>query len=201
MPTTYGAESVQLKPCKLPKAALLSIGRLVRACAEIEDIINLYICGLAQINVSQGIVFLGKTPVKRRVEMGEYLADMRGAVAAALHKQIFNSVFWEVQTCRNAVAHGTLMGVSKDRRYAFLTNLTKPTETSSAIQEVISYAVSDIAAFADIAEEAIPLLETRLKLQPLREERHTRPLSPHRKAQPQRKKGAKFSRPPRSSRA
>ncbi|HET7709757.1 MAG TPA: hypothetical protein VFK50_09535, partial [Sphingomicrobium sp.] len=102
-------------------------------------------------------------------------------------------------SCRNAVTHGVLMGRSKDKRYAFLTNKTVGTEIPSAFQIVESYSQKDIEIYAAVAEGAIPLLEKNLRLQPLRAERLARPLSPHRKGRRQRAKGEEQPRQPRSS--
>jgi hypothetical protein len=41
------ATGSKLLPCELSDAQLLAIGRLIRACAEIEDLVNLYLCNLA----------------------------------------------------------------------------------------------------------------------------------------------------------
>jgi hypothetical protein len=171
---------------------------LIRACAEIEDLIALFICNLAEISASKAIVLLGRTAVTRRVEIAEYLASMIGPHCTALHRQNFDAAFWEILSCRNAVAHGVLMGRDKEGRYAFLTSKTAETEVPSAIQIVESYLQSDIEIYAKAAEVAIPLFVKNLKLEPLRAERLARPLFPHRKGRPQRGRGAKQQPQPRS---
>jgi hypothetical protein len=181
MPVIYSSEPSNLKPATIDDATLLQIGKLIRATAEIEDLITLYICNLAEINASKAIILLGRTAVTRRLEIAEYLASMIGPHVTQLHKANFTALFGEVLSCRNAVAHGIFMGMTENGRYAFLTAKTVETTIPSAVQIVESYRPSDIKEFARVAEEFIPILETNLKLQPLRAERLRRPLSPHRK--------------------
>lgn len=189
MAKTYSSAPVSLKPTNLDGATLLNIGRLVRAFAEIEDLITMYICHLAEINESRGLVLLGKTNISKKLEIAEYLAKMTGKKITSLHGQLFNEGFRDAKNCRNAVAHGVLMGVSEDGRLAFLTSTASDPVEMSAMQEVISYEPKDIKIHAELAERAIPLLEEHLKLGPWRKRRLERPLLPHRKfrIQPEKK--------------
>lgn len=196
----YGDKEVPLKPTKLPVKTLTAVGRLIRAFAEIEDMVTLYICNLAEINESRAVVLLGKTAITRRLEMAQYLAQMTGKKITALHSQIWNDGFRAAMTCRNTVAHGVLLGRAPDKRYAFLTAKTEPPTGKSAIQVTVSYRHEDIAAYAKFAEDAIPLIEKHLKLQALRQARLRKPLLPHRKSQPRRSQDAKQKPPPRPSR-
>ena len=191
MPRSYGHKEEPLKPTKLPVKVLADIGRLVRAFADIEDLVTLYICNLAEINESRAIVLLGKAALTRRLEMAEYLAQMTGKGIAALHKQLFNSMFREALECRNAVAHGILLGKTEAGRYAFLTSKTEIPTGPSAIQLAITYDPESIKVYAKLSEDAVPLIEKHLKLQGLRQARLQRPLLPHRKARRPRAKGAK----------
>lgn len=201
MVRTYGDKEEALSPAVLPDTMLTEIGRLIRAFAEIEDLINLYLCGLAKINESQALVLLGKTAVTRRLEMAEYLALMTGTEITKLHKQIFNAGFREALECRNAVAHGLLLGKTTDDRYAFVTAKTEIPTGPSAIQLAITYHEHSVTAYARLAEDAVPLIEKQLKLEDMRAGRLQRSLLPHRKAQPRREPSAKQSRQRRSSRA
>lgn len=191
MVRSYGDREETLKPAVLPDSVLTEIGRLIRAFAEIEDLINLYLCGLAQINESKALVLLGRTAITRRIEMAEYLALMTGDAISATHKEIFNSGFREALECRNAVAHGLLLGRTDDDRFAFLTAKTEIPSGPSAVQLAISYHEASISAYAKLATDAIPQIEARLKLEDMRAARLQRPLLPHRKAQRQRAPSAK----------
>ena len=84
MKPVYGDKAVGVTPGALDDKALLVIARLVRACAELEDIVNLFICNLAEISESRMIVLLGKSAISKRVEIAEYLAKMGAAEAQEL---------------------------------------------------------------------------------------------------------------------
>ena len=187
----YGNKEEQLTATTLPTKVLADIGRLIRAFAEIEDLITLYICNLAEINQSRALILLGKAAITRRLEMAEYLAQMTGPEITAEHGKIFNSDFRDALECRNCVAHGVLLGKTDDGRYAFLTDKTATPNNESATQIAISYEAKSISTYAIVAQRAIPQIETRLKLQELRAERLLRPLLPHRTAQPRRQPSAK----------
>ncbi len=196
----YGDKAIGVTPAALDNRALLAIARLVRACAELEDLVNLFICNLAEISESRMTVLLGKSAISKRVEIAEYLAKMGTTEAQELATWAFNEGFWNTFRCRNDVAHGVLLGKNEDGAWSFLTAKTEAPEGPSAIQIVSSYTLDFLKAMASAAEAAIPQLEERLKLKELRQARHGWPLAPHRKAQPQRAPSAKLARPPKSSR-
>ena len=111
MPRTYGKKPSYLKPAKLPQKTLVEIGRIVRAVAEIEDLVDLHICNLAGLSESKATVLLGKTAITRRLEMAKYLAQMLPQEALDIHNAAFGTVeFLDIVECRNAVAHGKLLG-------------------------------------------------------------------------------------------
>ena len=199
MSRSYSAETQALSPAKLPRKTLADIGRLVRAFADIEDLVNLYICNLAQISESRALVLLGKAALTRRLEMAEYLAQMTGVEIATLQKQLFNSIFREALECRNSVVHGILLGKTAEEEYAFLTSKTEPPTGASAIQVAITYNAESISGYARLAEDAVPKIEKLLKLEGRRAKRLQQPLLPHRKARPPRKPSSKPKRQPRPS--
>jgi hypothetical protein len=199
MPHTYGADEQQLEPATLPNDVLTEIGRLVRAFSEIEDIVDLHICNLAEISESKATILLGRTAVTRRIEIAETLAKTISEEALAIHKHAFSGGFSDIADCRNYVAHGKLLGVGPDGRYAFLTTKDGPPMNGAAIRVVASYSAEQIKLIARMAEDSIPRLERHLKVEALRAERLLRPLLPHRRAQGAR--NAKRKRPPQSSQA
>lgn len=199
MKPTYSDKFTNVRAAKLGDRTLIAIGRLIRACAEIEDLVNLFICNLAEINESRMVVMLGKTPISKRVEIAEYLAKLKSPNTAELADWAFNEGFWSTFRCRNTVAHGKLLGLSDDGAWSFITAQTEVPDGPSASQLAASYSTSYIEAVANSAEATIPLIEERLKLKAQREERYTRPLRPHRKGLRQQNKGAKPSPPPQSS--
>ena len=199
MPRTYPKEAAQLKAGKIDDLTLHGIGRLIRATAEIEDIVDCFISNLAGLSESRTLIMLGRTAITRRLEIAEMLAKVRTDKAHSAYKEAFPAEFADLLECRNAVAHGVLIGVTDQAEFAFLTTPTGSTEGESSMRIVASYNSATILNFADKAEAMIPWLEQRLKVQELRAARLQRPLRPHPKSQDRGR--AKPPPPPQSSRA
>lgn len=193
MPKTYGSGSSPPKQIDLPESTLTDIGRLVRAFAEIEDLVFLYICGLADISESRATALIGGVPLQRRIDMAGYLAKMTGKKITAIQKTIFDKTFEEIRSCRNTVSHGKYLGVEDSGGFAFLTQKRDDPIGESAIQIVESYHPEIISQFAKMAVEAVPKIEKLLKLEASRQERVSKPLRPHKKFRPRntKKKGKK----------
>lgn len=198
MGRSYGNKEVELKPATLAEPLLTAIGRLVRACAEIEDMVDLFIMNLAEVNESRMTILLGRTAITRRIEMAEALAMLREDDALAVHKKAFDSGYYDTIDCRNAVAHGTLMGADVDGRLYFLTSTTAKPENGRARRQVLSYLPEQIIDFGKYAEDKIGILAPLLQVQELRKARLERPLAPHPKGQPQRSATPK-QQPPSST--
>lgn len=197
MANSYSPDEVPLHEARLGKGEFAAIGRLVRACADIEDLVTLYIAKLMGVKEGMVVVALGTTPFSKRLSIAGYLAKVHGSREEALFKTCFHSDFSDLTTCRNAVAHGTLLGQSKDGRWAFLTPKTEnPEAPGSTVQVVISYRKRDIELHADGAEMGVSIIEQTLGLQPLRDTRRGRPLLPHRKAQKSGTPGKRRQPPP-----
>lgn len=196
----YETSPRNLKPCKIEDRTLLEIGRLVRAVAEIEDIVSLFICALAEISESKMVILLGRTPLSRRLEAAKHLAKLLGPNVEDLHTKCFTKEFYDIIECRNALAHGTLLGINDEGRYAFLTGKTVEPDGQSAIQVVLNYRHEDIEVFAKSAESSIPRIENHLRVQALRQERLQRPLRRRPTTQPSRPPSVKRPSRPRPSR-
>ena len=67
MPKSYSPESTHIKPTKINKETLAAIGRLIRAFAEIEDLLTLHICNLTSVPA-----------MSKRLEIAEYFAKTAG---------------------------------------------------------------------------------------------------------------------------
>jgi hypothetical protein len=197
MPRTYPKTADNLRPGKLDDATFHSIGRLIRATAEIEDIVDCFIANLAGLSESRVQIFLGRTAITRRLEMAETLAKIRTDGALAAYKEAFPAEFNDVLECRNTVAHGILLGSTDLGEFAFLTTPTGSVEGESTMRIVAAYHPLTILNFAQKAEAMVPWLEERLKVQEMRAERLQRPLMPHPKAQDRGR--ATQKRPPQSS--
>ena len=114
MAKTYGTEPTALKPTKLSKKVLADIGRLIRAFAEVEDIVSIYLAQLAGLTESKSTIILGRMQLRSRIEMAGVLATQTGKQITEIHKAAFSEAFWDALFCRNTVTHGVLMGKSQD---------------------------------------------------------------------------------------
>jgi hypothetical protein len=172
-------------PAVLDDQTLAEIGRLVRACAEIEDLVTFFICTLAEISETRATVLLGKIGITQRIQIARYLAQLSGDKAVSVCNDAFDADFQAILDCRNAVAHGVFLGTVEEGRLAFLTRKTVRPETDAARQVVEAYAPVNIALYARTAEGAIPKLEAHLQVKELRRDRYLKPLSGHPKAKAQ----------------
>jgi hypothetical protein len=200
MTITYSSDTVPLQPAELGDPEFLAIGRIIRACASIEDLVTLAIAELLGVNETGVVVTLGQTPISKRLSIGNYLAGVRGVEKPALWNRCFASVeMKEVLSARNAVAHGILLGRSEDERWAFLTAKTEDPMQGSAIQQVVSFKTGDLEGYAVMAEQLTLFIENNFGLQARRLSRRERPLLPHRKSQPKPTPSAKPKRQRRPS--
>ena len=182
MPLTYYPDELSIQPAKLDDDALLQIGRLIRAFAEIEDIVTLYLFQLAQVSESPGLVMMGRTPLSAKLGSAEYLAKMYGGTVADLHAKVFTPTFYDGLRCRNTVAHGVLLGRS-DLGWAFLTADTlAPQVPMAATHKVLSYSTAAIAEQANGWDGNLDEMARALGVRSQREGRCEQPLGPHPKS-------------------
>jgi hypothetical protein len=199
MHSVYSSTATGITPHQLDSPALLAIGRIIRACAELEDLLSLHLCALADISEAQSLILLGKTPVSQRLRIAATLAA--GTSQEEAVKTCFDNVHYQaIVRCRNAVAHGVFLGLTDDAKMAFRVAEVIGTAEGRISLLVQSYGQADLEGFAAIAESAVPQVETHLKLSALREKRRQQDLFPHRKAQPTRQPSVKRERPPKASR-
>jgi hypothetical protein len=200
MTRIYSDKAYAVKPVKLSDQTLLSIGRIVRAFAEIDDLLMFHIAGMVGISESQAIVLLGRSQASAKMEIAQYLAKMKGENFIALHKEIFNSAYDECRQCRNTVAHGVLLGETEEGKIAFLTAEKKEPDGPSSSLVVISYPPKDIDTLARISETFIGAISEKLQLASWRDKRLQQSILPHPKAQTQPSRKTKPPRQPKSSR-
>jgi hypothetical protein len=195
MAHTYGKEKESLRKASLPKRGVNAAGVLVRAFAEIEDIVNLWIMRLAETTEGMSAILMGRMGLSAKLQTVEYLAKIHGPPQTTIFKNLFGPGFPECKQCRDAMAHGVLLGKSKETgRYAFLTNNTLDPLEPKLTREVISYDLEDLETFAAIAKASIPAMEEALGLQSLRQRYLRQSLLPHRKGQPPKTSGDKPKR-------
>ncbi len=195
----YSKDAPTLTSFALTADMHADIGRLIRACAEIEDLVALHLCQVAEIDESQSAVLLGRMPSSTRVSLAKTFADRLGGTAQKAHDKCFDGEYFGMISVRNVLTHGTLLGISNDGRVTFRTNeILGPQENSGVRLNVVSYLPEGFRKWADQAEATIPLLEETLRLQAWREKRRQQDLLPHRKSQPTRPPSAKPKLPPLS---
>src|SRR4051812_5383110 len=88
---TYASEPSELRPYVLTDDELRGLGRLIRACAEIEDIIDLYLYRLADISEGAGKLLLGRVPASARLNMIEAFAKSHGPEPLKLYRLVFDN--------------------------------------------------------------------------------------------------------------
>jgi hypothetical protein len=197
MTKSYGSKSEELIQGRIPPAAMTAIGRIVRAFAEIEDIINLHIGKLAGTTEGITAIFLGRMGISAKIQMALYLAQLHRQGAPELHNQLFDVSFSDALACRNAVAHGVFLGKKKvSRALSFLTSNQLEPIDGNMRREVASFQVSDLKKYALAGEQSIPFFAAHLKLTTLREKRFQLSLLPHRKSKGQ-DHGSKGQKPQR----
>lgn len=177
MPRTYAVQRAKLSPARLPSKTVTAVGRLIRACAELEDLVTLYLCGLARVEVGPGMALLGRSGMSGRLSVADYLSQTRGK--SHLHKKVFDKAFRDFIQCRNTVAHGALLGKTPGGKFAFLTSDTVTPTGEAVLQKVLAYSHREIVLLAERAEFKIPPIEKQLSLRPLRMARRDQPLEPH----------------------
>lgn len=183
---------------QLDNDALLAIGRIVRACAELEDMLTLFICNLAEISEGKALIMLGRTPFSARSNIAHYLAKMNSQQALEIYRRTFESSVKNGVECRNAVAHGILLGLNQNGEYGFLTSKTSEPEGSAAIQLVACYSTKTLQSIADALEVRLPSFENILKIGSLRDKRRGQSLQGHRKGQARQQRSAKQKPRPQS---
>jgi hypothetical protein len=202
MPNTYGHDHRELKPATLDEATLVAIGRLIRAFAEYEEILTLFIGALGKLNSSQLVILLGRTALTRKMDMAENLAKIAGGEHFHRYDATFNTPsFSDWHLCRNAVAHGILLGVDHEGYLAFLTDKTDQPKGSSTIQIVASYLPDTIQKTAAQAEANSAVFAQALGLQSWLKKHQPQALLPHRKGRKPSARHDKQPPPPQSSEA
>lgn len=183
-----------------------AMGRIIRACAELEDIASLYLYQIADIGEPEAMVMIPRAALSAKITMAKTLVEALGGKAKERFDACFTGDAWiSLIRCRNIIAHGVLLGRTDEGKIAFRTaelvgsDKVAGTELITMSLNVISYEIDDFATFAKIGEHLIVEAERILKLGALRKRRRSQAILPHRKAQPTRQPSAKPSPPRKSS--
>ena len=186
-----------LTPVKeLPDEALLAIAKIVRACADLEDVLNLWISKLAGTGQAKAAVLLGRSNISTKIAVAEGLANLSGTKSLRLHKAAFEDNISKLLTCRNAVAHGVCIGRDEEGSYGFMTNTTVSYEGIDLRRRADAYTVEELQEVARVGAMRVEFMDELLELQPLRDKRQWQHVPVLRVDRPQDKKASK-PKPPR----
>ena len=155
-------------PWALDLGTHAAIGKLVRACAEIEDIVTLYIAQLSGIDIGTTAVLLGRSTHSSKLTILEYLAKMKGE--HEVFKAAFNGLTNGIKA-RNHVCHGVYIGRDQNGQLGFLTTDRVEPDGEIVVQKVQAYKVETLESIASKMSAYVPMLEHRLQLDALRDTR------------------------------
>ena len=83
----------KLQNVPLDDQTLMEIGRLIRAVAEIEDIVTLYIASMVKTNEASILLLLGRTQISAKLEQAGYMAQLVSPDFYERHKKLFGEGF------------------------------------------------------------------------------------------------------------
>lgn len=196
MPIAYTHEGAELKPYVLGAADLRAIGRLGRACAEIEDCLTAYLCHVAKISEGQALILLGKLPISGKKRISSTFAESHGSEELARFNSLFETpAYSEIMKCRNSVAHGILLGRTPEGHIAFRATEMLAAGSDVASVQVNAYTSGGLASYAHDAAAMAESLRSALNQQGTQERRRERGLRHHPKGQTKRP-SSKPKRPP-----
>ncbi len=169
METTYSAESANLRPFELTDELYIAIGKIIRAFAEIEDVITLTISNFAQVSESQACVLLGKTALAGKINTARRLGMMREDFAIDAFNKAFEPPFKEILRLRNSLAHGTLLGVDEEGRLCFTTNELVDVDGQAVVTESLGWPIETILHWGRVISKYPEYIATTLQVQELRQ--------------------------------
>ncbi|WP_321327665.1 hypothetical protein [uncultured Parasphingorhabdus sp.] len=177
-------------------ASLHATGILIRACAEIEYTLEVYIACHCSLNGSSTSLLASPLAMRRKLEIGGYLTAMTSDENKVAWDSIFSKEFDEIIQCRNAIAHGVLFGIDDDGLYNFKTARTDIPSDGKAINLVRGYHRDFIMEAARKAKFLAADLPDLLSIRTSFDKSLEGPLLPHRKAQKRGPKAGKGKRQP-----
>lgn len=193
MPMIHSPTGSALHPYEFSDRVLLGIGRLIRVCADLEDALTVYMSRAT--GISEGIVsiLIGKTPISAKLRIAGTIALSKNELDA--FKSYFGKGLSDCLKCRNAAAHGTLLGQTDEGWVAFA--VSEPVQGEDiGVTTVRGFEEKAFDQFAVEAAKVLKLLDEQLQLPALREARREQPLDPHPKAQKARESGSPPPPPP-----
>ena len=191
--TTFSSNTDPLSLEPITDGEHIQIGRLVRAWAEIEDCLTLFIFGVSGLTETQGNSLLARTGWTRKLDIAEKLSEVGPLGATEAFKSVFDTGLNKIGKVRNAIAHGVYLGRRPDGAICFLTSdEVGPVEDGGRLMAV--YALNR-SAIQDMADALVTLLldvASALQIVELRTARYKQSPRAHPKSQP---KGPRTPKP------
>lgn len=179
----YAEEGTEIEAVKLPNEALFCVGRIIRAVAEIEDIVTLYLSTLAKLSEGHAIILFGRDGYVKKVDLARRFATAHGQEKLDEFKaHLENDAIKNVIEMRNVLAHGSFLGRTDDGRWAFRTVRQLELRSTEIVVEATSFGDQDFEHCAATSEKLVEILENELRLKGVRQQRKSGPLGPHTKA-------------------
>lgn len=170
---------VKMSQEKITEDAFVAIGRIVRACADLEDVLNLWICKLSGLSEAASTAILGRTNISTKKSLALALAKLKGEAFVELHNTAFDDNMSRLLTCRNAVAHGAYTGRTDDGKWSFLTATTVAYENGGLSKQSLAYSTEALAQIANAGTIKIGAMDRLLGLKPWRDKRQWQDLAVH----------------------
>lgn len=161
-----------------------AIGRLLRAFAEFEDCLFLFICALSKLNESQGDAILSKNGYAQMLKIARQLAGFRDDAASKVWDAVFTPGLARITDVRNAITHGVYLGKSTDGGIVFLTNGSVGSTPKDYGNVSYTLHPHSLIAMAASLENHLPSVIAAFQIGPLRDRRYKLHPLPHPKAPP-----------------
>ncbi|TCQ06222.1 hypothetical protein [Sphingomonas sp. PP-CC-3A-396] len=179
----YSTVGSKLRPFQITEPMFTAMGRLLRACADIENVVTMHLGRLGGFSEGQLLVLIGRSSITKKVKAARQFALAHGPDQVATHDMCFdNHAFRAIIRGRNVAAHGVLLGLTDDDRVAFRIETEPKVDSDMVSIETLTFAQDAFATLAATAESAVPRLKAELELKPAFEAREGLGLHPSRKA-------------------
>lgn len=194
----YPKELPQRQSVPLPSEFYPLTGRLVRAFAEIEELLSLSLAFRLGVNEDAVKVLLGKQSYPALAGLLGTVANGIGPDLAKSYRDIFDTLE-DLKTIRNILSHSTYIGRDQTDTYWFKGRSTLKIEDAGRfIMEEFGLTIPTVEAAANQAERFVDDLPSLLQLEAWLETRPQRLLWHHPKA-PNTRQKYKGQKPRRKS--
>ncbi len=162
MARNYSSEESDVRFYEYDTEALVAIGTIVRAFADIDSFLPIYIANLIDADPSKVAIILGRAAISAKIECAGHLAGIKSEKAKGKHNLVFNKKFHDLLRCRNDVAHGELIGINESDQICFATTEYIKNNESTPHFTIVAYTLDDLKRNAGGAIELLNKIKTEL---------------------------------------